>query len=119
LSVYIFHLQIGDESSILPTKLFQYLEHSLGSSVISAEYIKKAASATSGRADEIVVNTFMTFFAYLYGRYDAHMKVVDKSTNAKEFQRAEFVKTFSSKSTRRVSLLKVLAKIQSICVLLQ
>ena len=35
---------------------------------MSGEYSKKSSDASSwSRADEIVVNTFMTFFAYLYG----------------------------------------------------
>ena len=46
------------------------MEHSLGSAVVSGEYSKKSIDAASrSRADEIVVNTFMTFFAYLYGKW--------------------------------------------------
>jgi len=64
---------VGDETSILPSKLFQFLEAKLSSSTISTEYSGKSPSrkgATAGnKADEIVVNTFMTLFAYLYGNY--------------------------------------------------
>ena len=62
--------QIGDEGSILPSKLFQFLEGKLGASVITSEYSKKASAkkgSSTSKADELVVNTFMTFFAYLYG----------------------------------------------------
>jgi hypothetical protein len=55
---------------ILPTKLFQFLEHSLSSAVVSGEYSKKSSDAAArSRADEVLVNTFMTFFAYLYGEF--------------------------------------------------
>lgn len=63
-------MQIGDETSILPSKLFQFLEGKLSSSTITSEYSKKSPArkgAGVSKADEIVVNTFMTFFAYLYG----------------------------------------------------
>lgn len=95
-----FVRKIGDETSILPNKLFQFLEHSLGSSVISSEF-RKSPSHRSGRADEIIVNTFLTFFVYLYGNYSQYMKVVNGSTGACELQRSDFVKQFSSKSIKR------------------
>ncbi len=47
--------------------LFQFLEGKLSSSIITSEYGRKAKGATPTKADEIVVTTFMTFFAYLYG----------------------------------------------------
>ena len=64
-----FNRQIGDEESILPSKLFQFLEGKLGASVISSEYSRRSSrkESNSSKADELVVNTFMTFFAYLYG----------------------------------------------------
>jgi len=66
-------LQIGDEASILPSKLFEFLEGKLGASVISTEYPKKPAASKKAsnttKADELVVNTFMTFFAFLYGEW--------------------------------------------------
>ena len=113
------HTQVGDEASILPTKLFQYLEHSLSSSVVTTEYLKRGATSTS-RADDIVVNTFMTFFAYLFGNYKMHLKATSKG---KEFQRSEFIETFSSKSTKRVSKwtcnMVVIGILLAICMLVQ
>jgi len=97
-----FVRKIGDETSILPSKLFQYLEHSLSSSVISSEYQKSPSRRPHpSRADEIVVNTFMTFFVYLYGDYRRHLKTVNPAAGVMEFQKKDFVKSFSSKSIRR------------------
>jgi hypothetical protein len=95
-----FAKKIGDEVSILPSKLFQYLEHALSSSVIAGDYHKSPSKRTTPcRADEIIINTFMIFFVYLYGDYKRYMK--SGSDGTVEFQKKEYERKFSSKSIRR------------------
>ena len=58
---------------------------------MSGEYSKKSSDAASrSRADEILVNTFMTFFAYLYGEFkNSVMIIIREKVRMREGERRE------------------------------
>ena len=52
---------------------------------MSGEYSKKSSDpASRGRADEILVNTFMTFFAYLYGEFKHSVIIIRGEVRKRE-----------------------------------
>ncbi|XP_003388654.1 PREDICTED: DENN domain-containing protein 2A-like [Amphimedon queenslandica] len=95
-----FVRKFDDESSILPNKVSQFLIHMLDAAIIKNAYSRPDRKGHA-RADEIIVNAFMTVFAYFFGEYKQYMSVKDTKTRMRELQKKDFVSSFNSKSTKR------------------